>query len=79
MIANGGHNEHLFRAGFMQSGSPIPFGDFKKDQPSYDHLVEEVGCSDTGDSLQCLREVPYAVLKAAINASSAVDSSQVSH
>lgn len=29
MVANNGDNEGLFRAGFMESGSPIPVGDSK--------------------------------------------------
>ena len=27
MVTNGGNTEGLFRAAFMQSGSPIPIGD----------------------------------------------------
>lgn len=30
MITNGGNNEGLFRAGFMQSGSPLPVGNITK-------------------------------------------------
>ncbi len=32
MVANDGNNEGLFRAAFMQSGSPIPVGDITNGQ-----------------------------------------------
>ncbi|KAK7025565.1 hypothetical protein VNI00_015918 [Paramarasmius palmivorus] len=67
MLANGGDTEGLFRAGFMQSGSPIPVGDIANGQKYYDAIVTETGCSGSADTLQCLREVPYQKLKAAIN------------
>ncbi|KAJ7777805.1 carotenoid ester lipase precursor [Mycena olivaceomarginata] len=51
MLANGGNTEGLFRAGFMQSGSPMPVG--------------PTGCSGASDTLECLRTVPFATLKAA--------------
>ncbi|KAK7458144.1 hypothetical protein VKT23_010052 [Stygiomarasmius scandens] len=69
MLANGGDTEGLFRAGFMQSGSPIPVGDITNGQQYYDVLVEQTGCSGSADTLQCLREVPYNSLKAAVDAS----------
>ncbi|KAK7437475.1 hypothetical protein VKT23_018546 [Stygiomarasmius scandens] len=76
MLANGGDTEGLFRAGFMQSGSPIPVGDITNGQPYYDALVEQTGCSDSADTLQCLREVPYNTLKAAVDASPGIFSYQ---
>lgn len=30
MMTNGGNNEGLFRAGFLQSGSPLPIGNITK-------------------------------------------------
>ncbi|ESK84787.1 carotenoid ester lipase precursor [Moniliophthora roreri MCA 2997] len=51
----------------MQSGSPIPVGDITNGQKYYDAIVAETGCSGSVDTLQCLREVPYTSLKAAIN------------
>ena len=94
MLANGGDTEGLFRAGFMQSGSPIPVGDITNGQPcqyfhfftlsfvysiilDYDALVEQTGCSDSADTLQCLREVPYDTLKVAVDASPGIFSYQV--
>ncbi|THU87322.1 carotenoid ester lipase precursor [Dendrothele bispora CBS 962.96] len=76
MLANGGDTEGLFRAGFMQSGSPIPVGDITNGQPYYDALVQQTGCSGSADTLQCLREVPYATLKAAVDASPGIFSFQ---
>ncbi|KAF8264075.1 carotenoid ester lipase precursor [Lactarius quietus] len=67
MLVNGGNTEGLFRAAFMQSGSPLPAGDITNGQPYYDFLVEHTNCSDSSDSLECLRTVPYEELMGAIN------------
>ena len=67
LVTNGGDPEGLFRAAFMQSGSPIPIGDISEGQPTYDFLVSETGCGGAKDTLECLRGVPYATLKAAID------------
>ncbi|PPQ78726.1 hypothetical protein CVT25_010729 [Psilocybe cyanescens] len=64
MLANGGNTEGLFRGGFMQS-----VGDITKGQKYYDALVKETGCTGSSDTLACLRTIPYASLKAAINKS----------
>ena len=61
----------------MQSGSPIPVGDIEHGQSDYDKLVSETGCSGASDTLQCLREVPYATLKAAVDQSAGFFSPQV--
>ncbi|KIP02703.1 hypothetical protein PHLGIDRAFT_78736 [Phlebiopsis gigantea 11061_1 CR5-6] len=68
MLTNGGNTEGLFHAAFMNSGSPIPVGDFTHGQKYYDELVQATGCANETDTLQCLREVPYLALKAAIDA-----------
>jgi acetylcholinesterase len=78
MIANGGDTEGLFRAGFMQSGSPIPHGDTVQGQWSYNEFVMRAGCQNATDSLQCLREAPYETLKAAMDASASILSEKVS-
>ncbi|KAF5315221.1 hypothetical protein D9619_007255 [Psilocybe cf. subviscida] len=67
MVANNANTEGLFRAGFMESGSPIPVGDITNGQKYYDFLVKDTGCSGASDTLACLRTVPYATLKASIN------------
>ncbi|KAI0694774.1 carotenoid ester lipase precursor [Earliella scabrosa] len=69
MLANGGNTEGLFRGAFMQSGSPIPVGDIENGQSDYDTLVAKTGCSGAKDTLQCLRDVPFATLKKAVDSS----------
>ncbi|KIK91168.1 hypothetical protein PAXRUDRAFT_150102 [Paxillus rubicundulus Ve08.2h10] len=69
MVANDGNSDGLFRAAFMQSGSPPPVGDILQGQKYYDALVSETGCSSASDTLQCLREVPYGALLGAMNQS----------
>ncbi|KAG6829190.1 hypothetical protein H0H92_005390 [Tricholoma furcatifolium] len=69
MVANNGDNEGLFRAAFMQSGSPIPVGDIENGQVYYENIVARSGCSAAEDTLECLRTVPYPTLKEAINTS----------
>ncbi|KAI0059496.1 carotenoid ester lipase precursor [Artomyces pyxidatus] len=76
MITNGGNTEGLFRAAFMQSGSPGSAGTLAEGQPYYDALVADVGCSDAQDTLQCLREAPLQNLTVAINNSPNTDSYQ---
>ncbi|KAF9553428.1 carotenoid ester lipase precursor [Agrocybe pediades] len=72
LIANGGNNEGLFRAAVMQSGSPPQYGDITEGQPLYDTIVQETGCAGSSDTLQCLRDLPFATLKAAIDKSPGV-------
>ncbi|KAI0637477.1 carotenoid ester lipase precursor [Trametes polyzona] len=69
LVANGGDTEGLFRGAFMESGSPIPVGDITHGQSDYDALVSETGCKGAPDTLQCLRHVPYDILKKAVDAS----------
>lgn len=54
----------------MESGNPIFFGRQNRTgyyQLSYNNLTEQAGCSKAADSLQCLRQVPFANLNAVIN------------
>ncbi|KAL4897360.1 Alpha/Beta hydrolase protein [Aspergillus ambiguus] len=69
LIAYGGRDDGLFRAGIMESGSSIYYGSNNATgyQSLYDDLTAKVNCSDSTDSLQCLREVPFEELNAAIN------------
>lgn len=77
MLTNDGNTEGLFRAGFMQSGSPIPVGDMSQGQKYYDLIVNETGCSGASDTLQCLREAPYDKFKSAMDATPALFTYQV--
>ncbi|KAN0141650.1 Alpha/Beta hydrolase fold [Lactarius tabidus] len=76
MLVNGGNTEGLFRAAFMESGSPIAVGDITHGQKYYDDLVELTGCSGSTDTLACLREAPYESLKAAMNSTPSIYSYQ---
>ncbi|KAH9035785.1 carotenoid ester lipase precursor [Lactarius pseudohatsudake] len=67
MLADGGNTGGLFRAAFMQSGSPTAIGDITHGQRYYDDLVEGTGCSGSSDTLACLRAAPYQKLKAAMD------------
>ncbi|KAH9066827.1 carotenoid ester lipase precursor [Lactarius vividus] len=67
MLTNNGNNEGLFRGAIMQSGGPIPVGDIENGQQYYDFMVEKTGCSEAWDTLDCLRKVPYATYKRAMD------------
>ncbi|PPQ91357.1 hypothetical protein CVT25_004124 [Psilocybe cyanescens] len=67
MLVNGGNPAGLFRGAFMESGGPIPLSDLTDSQESYDALVAGTGCSSASDTLACLRTVPLATLKTAVN------------
>ncbi|KAI9700164.1 MAG: hypothetical protein M1820_006946 [Bogoriella megaspora] len=65
-----GRDDKLFRAGIMESGNPVSYrglsnASFFQDQ--YLDVVNSVGCGDTADSLECLRQVPFEPLNAALN------------
>jgi len=77
MIANDGNAEGLFRGAIMESGAPIPVGDIENGQVFYDQIVRDTGCSGSTDTLQCLREVDYDTLKAAIDATPSIFAFQV--
>lgn len=77
MVANGGNSEGLFRAAFMQSGSALPVGDITDGQPHYDALVAQTGCTSAADTLECLRALPFDVLKGAMEMSPGIFDFQV--
>jgi hypothetical protein len=79
MVTNGGNPEGLFRAAFMESGSPIPVGDITDGQGYYDFIVDQTGCAGSSNTLQCLREVPYDKLMNAINQTPNILSYQVNN
>ncbi|KAI9370647.1 Alpha/Beta hydrolase protein [Aspergillus egyptiacus] len=66
LVANGGNNEGLFRAAIMESGNAVgpPWNGTDWHQPMYDRIVEKAGCSNSSDTLQCLRDVPFDSLYA---------------
>ncbi|KAI9442990.1 alpha beta-hydrolase [Lactarius indigo] len=77
MLANGGNTEGLFRAAFMQSGSPTPVGDITNGQKYYDFLVARTNCTGSPDTLACLRAAPYEALQAAMDSTPSLFSFQV--
>ena len=79
MVTNGGDTEDLFRGAFMESGAVIPSGDISLGQRDYDDLVRAVRCSGAEDTLECLRQVPFPVLKEAVNMSPGFLSYRVGH
>jgi acetylcholinesterase len=68
MLVNKGDQEGLFRGAVMQSGGPIPVGDIEHGQAYYDTLVKLAACDKSPDTLECLRNVPYARFKYAMDA-----------
>ncbi|KAF7783931.1 CAZyme family CE10 [Agaricus bisporus var. burnettii] len=67
MLHNNGNPDGLFSGAFMQSGAPIPVGNYTGGQPWYDQLVNQTNCTGSGDTLDCLRKVPYEEMKTVIN------------
>ncbi|KAJ5341559.1 hypothetical protein N7541_010683 [Penicillium brevicompactum] len=64
LVTNNGNNEGLFRAAIMDSGNAIgpPYNGTEWHQPMYDRIVERAGCTESSNTLQCLRELPYTTL-----------------
>lgn len=54
----------------MESGNPVPYQSYwtnEEYQPIYDSLVKNASCSNATDTLDCLRQVPFATLNKLIN------------
>jgi len=79
MVTNGGDTEGLFRGAFMQSGAVMANGDVTLGQQDYDDLVRAAGCAGVEDTLGCLRQVPFSVLKAAVDMAQGFYSYRVCH
>ncbi|KAJ6180361.1 hypothetical protein N7519_010822 [Penicillium mononematosum] len=64
LVTNNGDNEGLFRAAILDSGSAVgpPYNGTEWHQPMYNRIVERTGCTNSTNTLQCLRELPYAAL-----------------
>ncbi|KAI0036275.1 carotenoid ester lipase precursor [Vararia minispora EC-137] len=77
MITNGGDTEGLFRAAFMQSGSPLPSGPIEDGQPYFDIFATVAGCAESLGStavFDCLRNVSTEVIRNATNATPGISS-----
>ncbi|KAJ7765905.1 sterol esterase [Mycena maculata] len=57
----------LFRGAFMLSGAPVTTGTVADGQPHYDGLVAANNCTESADTLQCLKRVPFDDLMATVN------------
>lgn len=58
----------------MESGAPLLLGskyNATLEQSRYDKIINATGCIESADSLQCLRELDYATLNAALNGTAA--------
>lgn len=64
IMAYGGDTQGLFRAGIMASGTSFGFGqqNLAFMQTVYDNITNTTGCTYADDSLQCLKELPFAVI-----------------
>ncbi|RDX41381.1 carotenoid ester lipase precursor [Lentinus brumalis] len=60
MVTNGGNDEGLFRGAVMLSGSPFPNGDITHVQNYYDIIVEQTGCKNSTDTLDCGLALPWS-------------------
>ncbi|KAI0666882.1 carotenoid ester lipase precursor [Trametes maxima] len=67
MLANGGDTEGLFRGAWMESHAVNPVGNVSKIQPNFDFIASQARCASAIDIIQCLREAPVGVLKAAMD------------
>ncbi|KAH9889020.1 carotenoid ester lipase precursor [Cubamyces lactineus] len=67
MVTNGGDNEGLFRAGWMESGTVQPVASITTLQPTFDAIASAVGCTPgSAHVLDCLRTVPADAIKTAM-------------
>ncbi|KDR82068.1 hypothetical protein GALMADRAFT_135442 [Galerina marginata CBS 339.88] len=69
MVANNGDPAGLFSGAFMLSGFPMALHDITHQQPFFDQLVSNTGCTGSADPIACLRAVPFNTLSNAINQS----------
>ncbi|TPX09123.1 uncharacterized protein E0L32_001614 [Thyridium curvatum] len=70
LVAHDGQHGNLFQSAILESGSPIAiFNNATGWQPYFDALVAKTGCSDAGDRLNCLRDLPWQTLNAIFNGS----------
>lgn len=74
ITAYNGRDDHLFRAGIMESGNPVTYTSYRTDneyQPLYNSVVKAAGCHNAIDNLECLRHVPFAKLNHILNTTDA--------
>jgi carboxylesterase type B len=72
LVAYGGRDDGLFRAAIAESGGPTPLSYYVNAstwEPNYQQIVQLAGCSNTTDTLACLRTVPTETLSNIFNSS----------
>ncbi|EMD33605.1 hypothetical protein CERSUDRAFT_117706 [Gelatoporia subvermispora B] len=68
MLHNNGSTAGLFRGAFMESGSALPLNNYTEPQSVYDSLVSSANCTDSSNTLECLRELPFEAVQTALSA-----------
>ncbi|RLN91094.1 hypothetical protein BBJ28_00023526, partial [Nothophytophthora sp. Chile5] len=73
LIAYGGRDDGLFRAGIMESGAPAhgpsSYTNASTWDTHYTDIVAAANCGSAADTLACLRQVPVAELSSILNSS----------
>ncbi|OCH92464.1 alpha/beta-hydrolase [Obba rivulosa] len=67
MLSNGGNTEGLFSGAVMQSGFPLPLNTYAQLQSTYDAYISAANCSDSLDTLDCIRQAPLQTLLTAMD------------
>jgi cholinesterase len=72
LIAYGGRDDGLFRAGIMESGSLSAFPTLappnsNASNVAFNSVASAVGCESAADKLACIRGVPYDTIYGAFN------------
>lgn len=72
ILAYGGRDDKLFRAGIQESGGPVSFSRYLNASTwdkYYNNITRATNCSAASDTLACLRQVPIEALSAVFNSS----------
>jgi carboxylesterase type B len=80
LTAYGGRDDKLFRGAVMQSGNPTwnnRGGVADRYQSMYEFISAQAGCTNSTDSLQCLRVVPAVKFNEIINGTATVNGSRL--
>lgn len=68
LVLNDGDPEGLFHSAIMMSGGPGKFQNYHRGQEYFDKYADDVGCGNSTDKIRCIRQVPYEVAYAAVQA-----------
>lgn len=70
LLAYNGRDDGIFAHAIAESGAPIglsPYPTVQSQQPVYDNITRAAGCSNSSDTLACLRTLSTSQLNAIIN------------